>query len=105
MSGPGDSRNGEPRPDGNAGEIIELSSRRKSPRPAGAIPGDDEPEPDRRASTVALVVALVIVVVGYLLITEIFDNTKIDDCNLAGRKNCVPIEVPAHRSSLPWAAG
>lgn len=66
---------------------------------------EDDQEPDRAASAFGLIVALVIVVVGFLLIKELADNAKIDDCNLAGRKNCVPIDVPAHRSSLPIGAG
>ena len=75
------------------------------PRDDGDRRPVDDQEPDRTASAIGLIVALVIIVVGFLLIKELSDNAKIDDCNMAGRKNCVPIDVPAHRSSLPIGAG
>jgi hypothetical protein len=106
VSGPGEVSGDGSRRQEPGGEVIQLSTRRTPPGSRRAEnQGADDHEPDRRASTLALIVAIVIVVVGYILIKELADNTKIDDCNLAGRKNCVPIDVPASRSSLPTAMG
>jgi hypothetical protein len=75
------------------------------PRDDGDPRREDDQEPDRAASTLGLIVALVVIAVGFFLIKELSDNAKIDDCNMAGRKNCVPIDMPAHRSSLPVGTG
>ncbi len=40
----------------------------------------------------ALVVILVLVVGGYFLMTWLRDTSKMQDCIMAGRKNCAPID-------------
>jgi hypothetical protein len=47
---------------------------------------------NRRASLVALGVVVVLFVLGWILTRELYSNSKIEDCVLAGRTNCVPIE-------------
>ena len=61
-------------------------------------PEDDRREPpSRRGAVIGLIVVLALVVVGYLLMTALRKNADIEDCLMAGRRNCVPIETPAGR--------
>ena len=46
---------------------------------------------NRRASLVALGVVIVLFVIG--LTHELYSNSKIEDCVLSGRTNCVPIDT------------
>jgi hypothetical protein len=59
-------------------------------------PYDEGPEPDsRRPAVIGLIVVLALVVIGYFLVTALRDNASLEDCLMAGRKNCAPIDVPA----------
>lgn len=40
---------------------------------------------------IALGVVVVLFVVGWLLVHELYRNAKIEDCVMSGRTNCVPI--------------
>jgi hypothetical protein len=48
---------------------------------------------NRRASLVALGVVIVLFVVGWLLTRELYSNSKIEDCVMSGRTNCVQINT------------
>ena len=48
---------------------------------------------NRRASLVALGVVIVLFVIGWILTHELYSNSKIEDCVLSGRTNCVPIDT------------
>ena len=48
---------------------------------------------NRRASLVALGVVIVLFVIGWILTRELYSNSKIEDCVLSGRTNCVPIDM------------
>jgi hypothetical protein len=61
------------------------------------MPEQDNPDPDRgntnrRASLVALGVIVVLFVIGWVLTRELYSNSKIEDCVISGRTNCVPID-------------
>ena len=58
-----------------------------------SAPRDDEPEP-RRGAVIGLIVVLALVVAGYFLMTALRRNANLEDCLMAGRRNCAPIEVP-----------
>jgi hypothetical protein len=59
-------------------------------------PRDHENEPDsRRPAVIGLIVVLMLVVAGYFLVTALRQNAELEDCLLAGRRNCAPIETPA----------
>ncbi len=47
----------------------------------------------RRASLVALGVVIVLFVIGWILTRELYSNSKIEDCVMSGRTNCVPIDT------------
>lgn len=48
---------------------------------------------NRRASLVALGVIIVLSVIGWILTHELYSNSKIEDCVMSGRTNCVPIDT------------
>ena len=63
--------------------------------------GETAPEPqpeefDRtRANVAALVFAAILVLVGWWLVEKLSTSSRIEDCLMAGRNNCAPIETPA----------
>ena len=60
------------------------------------------PDPDnnghgqdsRRPAIIGLIVVAVLVIAGYLLFTALRENSQLEDCLMAGRRNCAPIEAP-----------
>jgi hypothetical protein len=52
-------------------------------------------------SPVAILVVLMIIALvcvgGYFLLMKLIDVSRQEDCLLAGRRNCAPIEVPSGR--------
>ncbi len=48
---------------------------------------------NRRASLVAHIVVTVLFVIGWFLTRELYSNSKIEDCVMSGRTNCVPIDT------------
>jgi hypothetical protein len=59
-------------------------------------PGDNGHEPDsRRPALIGLAVVLLLVVLGYFLVTALRQNAAMEDCLMSGRRNCAPIETPS----------
>ncbi|HTV36819.1 MAG TPA: hypothetical protein VMF12_10345 [Xanthobacteraceae bacterium] len=56
----------------------------------------DGQEANRRRSLVALGVVVVLFVVGWILVHELYAGGKLEDCLLSGRTNCEPVESPVH---------
>ena len=59
---------------------------------------NNRPDPNdqstrRRAAWVALGVIVVLFVIGWVLTRELYSNSKIEDCVMSGRTNCVPIDT------------
>jgi len=55
----------------------------------------DQSDADRRTSALmGFVVILVLAIAGVVLVRELAKNAKLEDCLMAGRRNCAPIEVP-----------
>jgi cell division septal protein FtsQ len=48
---------------------------------------------NRRASLVVLGVVIVLFVIGWVLTRELYSNSKVEDCVLSGRTNCVTIDT------------
>jgi hypothetical protein len=48
---------------------------------------------NRRTSLVALGVVVVLFVIGWILTRELYSNSKIEDCVMSGRTNCVPVDT------------
>ncbi|MGE0093643.1 MAG: hypothetical protein AB7M05_07025 [Alphaproteobacteria bacterium] len=60
----------------------------------------DEREPEReeaeaRSSLAGLLIAILLVIGGIYLMLQMRDNAKLQDCVASGRRNCVPVELPA----------
>lgn len=59
-------------------------------------PRDNGDEPDsRRPAVIGLVLVLALVVAAYFLVTALRKNADLEDCLMAGRHNCAPIETPS----------
>jgi hypothetical protein len=43
------------------------------------------------------IVILVLAIAGVVLVRELAKNSRLEDCLMAGRKNCAPIETPLRR--------
>jgi len=59
-------------------------------------PAPEQDARDRRAANIfLLVVAAVLVGLGVWIANGLIEARKADDCISAGRRNCIPIDVPA----------
>jgi hypothetical protein len=54
----------------------------------------EEGEARRTNASMGLIVILLLAIAGVLLVRELRIKSQIEDCLMAGRRNCVPIEVP-----------
>ena len=73
-----------------------------SPR-AGSLPGmadnSQKPEPrepedgNRRGAVIGLLITLLLVVAGYYLMTSLREQGRLEDCLMAHRTNCVPLDT------------
>lgn len=59
------------------------------------MPDPDDQNHGRRRSLIALGVIVLLFVVGWLLVRELYQSEKLQDCLLSGRTNCAPIPAPA----------
>lgn len=60
----------------------------------------DEREPETeeaeaRASLAGLLIAILLAIGGIYLVLQVRDNARLQDCVAAGRRNCVPVELPS----------
>jgi len=60
------------------------------------MPDRDRQNPSRRGSLVALGVVVFLFVIGWILAHELYTGSKLEDCLLSGRTNCVPIDTQSH---------
>ncbi len=51
----------------------------------------------RTAALMGFIVILVLAIAGVVLVRELRQNASLEDCLMAGRRNCAPIEVPLRR--------
>ena len=58
--------------------------------------GRDRPPNSRRAALAGLVVVALLVVTALYLMQALHQKSQLEDCLMAGRRNCAPIEVPQH---------
>ena len=59
------------------------------------MPDRNEQNHARRRSLIALGVIVLLFLVGLLLVHELYQSEKLQDCLLSGRTNCAPIAAPA----------
>jgi hypothetical protein len=48
----------------------------------------------RTAALMGFIVILVLAIAGVVLVRELRNKANLEDCLMAGRSNCAPIEVP-----------
>jgi hypothetical protein len=56
--------------------------------------GDHEDAERRTAALMGFIVILVLAIAGVVLVRELGKKATLEDCLMAGRHNCAPIEVP-----------
>lgn len=59
------------------------------------MPDQEEQNQGRRRSLIALAVVVALFVVSWVLVRELYQSEKLQDCLMSGRTNCAPIEAPA----------
>jgi hypothetical protein len=60
-------------------------------------PDDDESNDRRSVGLIGLVVVLVLGILAVVLVRELGRQSKVQDCLMAGRTNCAPIEPPSRQ--------
>lgn len=58
------------------------------------VPEEDDDRSRNAANIGVAVVVLVLLVVGYWLINALIRQSKLEDCMLAHRRDCIPVEAP-----------
>jgi hypothetical protein len=58
---------------------------------------DDETDQRRSAALIGLIIILALAIAGVVLVRELRERSRIEDCLMSGRTNCAPIEVPLRR--------
>ena len=64
--------------------------------------GEDEAAARRTAALMGFIVILVLAIAGVLLVRELRVSTSIEDCLMAGRRNCAPIHEAAPPPRRPF---
>jgi hypothetical protein len=59
--------------------------------------GDDGADQRRSAALIGLIIILALAIAGVVLVRELREKSRLEDCLMSGRHNCVPIEVPVRR--------
>ena len=59
----------------------------------------EEGEARRTRASMGLIVILLLAIAGVILVRALREKSQIEDCLMAGRRNCVPIEMPARPSN------
>ena len=56
----------------------------------------DSEDASRRRSLIGLGIVVFLFVIGWILAHDLYAGGKLEDCLLAGRTNCEPVQTPAH---------
>lgn len=75
-----------------------VAFRKRPPqaeRPTIMPDPDSEDDKSRvRSNVAALIFAALLVVVGLYLVRVLAEKSRLEDCLMSGRNNCLPIEAP-----------
>ena len=59
---------------------------------------DPDDEDDRKLANIVLVIGFVVLVAGgFWLANAMVDARRADECMSSGRRNCIPLDVPARQ--------
>jgi hypothetical protein len=59
--------------------------------------GDEEADQRRSVALIGLIIILALAIAGVLLVRELRERSRLEDCLMSGRTNCAPIEAPLRR--------
>jgi len=59
--------------------------------------GDDGADQRRSSALIGLIIILALAIAGVVIVRELREKSRLEDCLMSGRTNCAPIEVPARR--------
>jgi hypothetical protein len=59
--------------------------------------GDGGADQRRSAALIGLIIILALAIAGVVLVRELRERSRLEDCLMSGRTNCAPIEVPLRR--------
>jgi hypothetical protein len=59
--------------------------------------GDDGGDQRRSSALIGLIIILALAIAGVVLVRELRERSRLEDCLMSGRTNCAPIEVPSRR--------
>ena len=59
--------------------------------------GDDGADARRSAALIGLIIVLALAIAGVVLVRELREKSRLEDCLMSGRTNCAPIEAPSRR--------
>ncbi len=59
--------------------------------------GARDDEARQTAALMGFIVILVLAIAGVVLVRELTNKAHLEDCLMAGRRNCAPFEVPQQR--------
>ena len=60
----------------------------------GSGAGEPDDEARRTAALLGLIVILVLAIAGVVLVRALRSKATLEDCLMAGRRNCAPIDLP-----------
>ena len=59
--------------------------------------GEDGADQRRSAALIGLIIILALAIAGVVLVRELREKSRLEDCLMSGRTNCAPIEAPSQR--------
>ncbi len=76
-------------------KVVAFKEKQAEARRAYTRADPDEERRRSRTNIAALVLAAVLVGVGWFLVHELGQSSRMQDCIMSGRTNCAPIDVPS----------
>jgi hypothetical protein len=58
---------------------------------------DSEADQRRSAALIGLIIILALAIAGVVLVRELRERSRMEDCLMSGRTNCAPVETPLRR--------
>ncbi len=82
---------------GAAAKLFYRDRSSGSPMNNRSEDGDDGADQRRSAALIGLIIILALAIAGVVLVRELREKSRLEDCLMSGRTNCAPIEVPTRR--------
>jgi hypothetical protein len=83
----------EHRPEPGSENVVAFKRRPAPLNEPKAAPQSDEDRARVRTNVAALILAAILVALGWLLVRKLDQSTRIEDCLMAGRSNCAPVDT------------